>query len=206
MTGGPAITIAQVDGPLRGATWLDDDTIVFATANGTTGLQRVAASGGEVTVLTRPDPKQRRSRPYLARRACPADAAVLFTITSRSGGPPQIALLDLETGDRKILVRGGTAPRYVESGHLVYAADGVLQAVPFDLRHADDAVARPCRCSSNSRCSAACNAVLDVATNGTLVYVPGSGTSRLPVWVDREGRETSIKGADRHVSDAAALA
>jgi len=35
--------------------------------------------------------------------------------------------------------------------------------------------------------------VLDVAANGTLVYARGSGTSRLPVWVDREGRETSIK-------------
>jgi Tol biopolymer transport system component len=35
--------------------------------------------------------------------------------------------------------------------------------------------------------------VLDVAANGTLVYARGSGTSRLPVWVDRDGRETSIK-------------
>jgi hypothetical protein len=33
-------------------------TIVFGTANPTTGLQRVSASGGEETVLTRPDPKQ----------------------------------------------------------------------------------------------------------------------------------------------------
>ena len=35
--------------------------------------------------------------------------------------------------------------------------------------------------------------MLDVAANGTLVYARGSGTSRLPVWVDRDGRETSIK-------------
>ena len=36
--------------------------------------------------------------------------------------------------------------------------------------------------------------VLDVAANGTLVYVRGSATPRRPVWVDREGREESIKG------------
>ena len=53
--------------------------------------------------------------------------------------------------------------------------------------------AHRCRCFSNSRCSAACPPVLDVAANGTLVYARGSGTSRLPVWVDRDGRETSIK-------------
>src|SRR5262245_11686755 len=66
--------------------------------------------------------------------ACPADGPGCFTTTSRTGGLPQIAVLDLETGDRKILVREGTAPRYVESGHLVYMANGVLQAVPFDLK------------------------------------------------------------------------
>lgn len=40
ITGGPAVTIAQMDGTSRGATWLPDDTIVFATG-ATTGLQRV---------------------------------------------------------------------------------------------------------------------------------------------------------------------
>jgi Tol biopolymer transport system component len=37
-------------------------------------------------------------------------------------------------------------------------------------------------------------AAIDVAANGTLVYARSNGTSRLPVWVDREGRETPIKG------------
>ena len=37
--------------------------------------------------------------------------------------------------------------------------------------------------------------VIDVAANGTLVYARSNGTtSRVPVWVDREGRETAIKG------------
>jgi len=34
---------------------------------------------------------------------------------------------------------------------------------------------------------------MDVAADGTLVYARGSGISRLPVWVDRDGRETPIK-------------
>ena len=190
LTGGPAITIAQVDGPVRGATWLDDDTIVFATANGTTGLQRVAASGGEVTVLTTPD-QQRGEADHLAPARLPGGRAVLFTMTSRTSGLPQIALLDLQTGDRKIIVRGGTAPRYVESGHLLYSANGVLQAVPFNLRTRTTA-GTPVPVLQQFAMLGGATAVMDVAMNGTLVYARGSGTSRLPVWVDRDGREMSI--------------
>lgn len=59
ITGGPAVTLARLDsaGP-RGATWAPDETIIFATLNATTGLQRVPASGGTPVVLTRPDRAQ----------------------------------------------------------------------------------------------------------------------------------------------------
>ena len=131
LSGGPAVPIARVDAAERGATWLTDDTIVFATGNGTTGLQRVAASGGEVTVLTRPDPKQGEADHVAHAPARRTRRAVHDHVQCRRR--PQIALLDLATGDRKILMRGGSHARYVESGHLIYAADGILQAVPFDL-------------------------------------------------------------------------
>ena len=78
LKGGTAITIAPIDGPVRGMTWPDDDTIVFATANATTGLQRVAASGGEVTVLTRPD-QERGEADDVSPERLPGGRAVLFT-------------------------------------------------------------------------------------------------------------------------------
>ena len=46
ITGGPPITLARLDGASRGATWAPDDTIIFATSNPATGLQRVSAAGG----------------------------------------------------------------------------------------------------------------------------------------------------------------
>ncbi len=116
---------------------------------------------------------------------------MLFT-TTLSTAMPQIALLDLETGDRKILVRGGTAPWYVESGHLVFVANGVLQAVPFDLKTRTIA-GTPVPVLQQFAMLGGVIPVLDVAANGTLVYTRGSGASRLPVWVDRDGGETSIK-------------
>ena len=54
--GGPSVAIATLDAPTyRGASWGPDDTIVFATTNPQTGLQRVPAQGGPVTILTRQD-------------------------------------------------------------------------------------------------------------------------------------------------------
>jgi len=192
LSGGAAVPITRVDAPARGTAWLPDDTIVFATANGTTGLHRVAASGGTVTVLTRPDPK-RGEADHIAPMPLPGGRAVLFTITSSTGELPQIAILDLKTGDRRILLRGGSHARYVASGHLVYAADGILQAVPFDL-DTRTMTGTPVPVVQNFAMLGGVTAVLDVATNGTLVYARSNGTSRLPVWVDREGRETAIKG------------
>ena len=58
VTGGPAVTLATLDANSRGATWGPDDTIIVATLNPATGLQRVAAAGGPTTVLTRPDRTQ----------------------------------------------------------------------------------------------------------------------------------------------------
>src|SRR5262249_50246233 len=39
----------------------------------------------------------------------------------------------LETGERRVLIHGGTQPRYAPSGHLVYARAGTLMAIGFDL-------------------------------------------------------------------------
>ncbi|HEV7558151.1 MAG TPA: protein kinase, partial [Kofleriaceae bacterium] len=59
VTGGPAVTLATLDGNTpRGATWAPDDMIIVATSNATTGLLRVAAAGGPAAVLTRPDRAQ----------------------------------------------------------------------------------------------------------------------------------------------------
>jgi serine/threonine-protein kinase len=190
LTGGPPITIAQLDGPVRGATWLDDGTIVFGTGNGSTGLQRVSASGGRVTVLTRPDAQAGEADHY-SPAPLPDGRGLLFTITSRPGGPPQVALLDLESGNRTVLVSGAVQARYVQSGHLVYSADGVLQAVPFDLA-TRTMTGTPVPVLQQFALLGGAVAVLDVADDGTLVYARGSGTSRLPVWVGPDGHETAI--------------
>jgi hypothetical protein len=63
----------------------------------------------------------------------PGGRAVLFTIMAVTGGAmPPGGGLDLQTGTRVVLVRGGSHAHYVPSGHLIYTAAGT-RAVPFDL-------------------------------------------------------------------------
>lgn len=83
VTGGPAVTIATLDGTSRGASWGADDTIVLATSHGTTGLQRVAAAGGPATVLTRPDPAQGEADPGARRQPRPLPAERIWLARSR---------------------------------------------------------------------------------------------------------------------------
>jgi eukaryotic-like serine/threonine-protein kinase len=210
ITGGPAITLARADGAPRGATWAPDDTIIFATSNATTGLQRVSAAGGTPEVLTRPDHAQGEAD-HLWPEILPDGLAVLFTITSQTGGidSAQVALQDLRTGTRKILLRGGSDGHYVagqlgsrngEGGHLVYVAAGTLRAIPFDLTRLEThGTAVPVL----SRLVTTGNVAGDFATasNGTLVYVdaPGSlaANARTLVWVDRTGQEKPVAAPPR---------
>jgi serine/threonine-protein kinase len=85
----------------------------------------VAAAAGPTTVLTRPDRAQ-GELDHLWPELLPGGRAVLFTIMAVTGGmdAAQVAVLDLPTGTRTILVRGGSHAHYVASGHLVYAAVG----------------------------------------------------------------------------------
>jgi serine/threonine-protein kinase len=206
VTGGPAVTVATFDtaGP-AGATWGPDDSIIIATAAVETGLQRVSASGGPMTVLSRPDRAQGEADHFWPEML-PGGRAVLFTITAMNGGlnAAQIAVLDLQTGTRRILVRGGSHASYVsstrgspirgdrEGGHLVYAAGGALRAVPFDLSRLETTgpsvtVVPDVVTTFNGGVDAV------VAANGTLVYVPASErTPRTLEWVDRQGRATPI--------------
>ena len=213
VSGGPAVPITPIDGPTaRGATWGPDDTIVFATTNGATGLQRVAAQGGAPTVLTRPDVEQGEAD-HAWPEWLPGGKAVLFTILARTGGldAAQVAVLDLGTGKSRVLLRGGSHAHYVpgeldakssggrDAGHLIFATAGTLRAVRFDLERLETlgtpvAVVHDVVTTPNGDVNAV------VTADGTLVYVPGPPSmapeGRL-TWVDRRGVETLIPAPPR---------
>jgi serine/threonine-protein kinase len=195
VTGGPTVTLAALDAAASGgATWGPDGSIILASESVATGLQRVSADGS-VEVLTRPDPAQGEAD-HLWPEMLPDGRSVLFTITARTGdlGAARVAILDLQTRTRQVLLRGGSHAHYVPSGHLVYGQAGTLQAVAFDLtrlelRGAPVTVIPDVVTSSQGGVHAV------VARDGTMAYLSVGGVleaSRTLVWVDRQGRETPI--------------
>jgi serine/threonine protein kinase len=152
ITGGPPVTICAIDGPATGspprsASWGSDGTIVFSAVGGppggsgtTFGLLRVADGGGKPEILATPD-LSKGEFAYILPDILPGGHAVLFAIVSKAqqitADDTRIAVRDLRIGQTKVLIQGGSTPRYAASGHLVYAAAGSLRAVPFDLDRLD---------------------------------------------------------------------
>jgi serine/threonine-protein kinase len=63
---------------------------------------------------------------------------VLFTVTTLTGAArwdqAQIVVQSLRSGERTVVINGGSDARYVPTGHIVYALGTSLLAVPFDER------------------------------------------------------------------------
>jgi Tol biopolymer transport system component len=187
--GGASINICDLPGSLRGATWTEDDTIIFGSGN-LTGLWQVSADGGQPVQIT----KSGTGGSHLFPEALPGNKAVLFTMWPGSNDGASIGVLDRATGTTRVLVQSGTYPKFVKSGHILYVERGALRAVTFDVDRVavlsdpvtllDGVSTKPTGASNFA-----------VADDGTLAYVAGgfSGDNSL-VWVDRQGRQEPLKG------------
>ena len=195
ISGGPALTVTSIDGSARGAVWLPDGTIVFATANPETGLQQVADSGGPVTVLTRPN-RDADAMDHLWPESLPNGLTLLYTVKPKTGGvaSSQIAVFDRQSGSSAVVAKGGTHAHYVNTGHLVFAAQGSLHAVAFDA-NALSTRGPPVPVVTSVAVTPDGGTDAVIAANGTLAYLPREGAAfarRQIVWVDRSGREEAV--------------
>jgi WD40-like Beta Propeller Repeat len=205
LTGGPPIAVCRITGQLRGATWGPNDTIVFGTNDVSTGLLSVPAAGGEPKVLSRPDTAHGEAD-HVFPSVLPNGNAVLFTIMpAGSIEDPQVAVLDLKTGQRKTLIRGGGQAEYVapstgsaDAGFLVYAAAGTLRAARFDPVRLE-MLGDPVPVVEQVLTKGTGAADFSLSRSGMLVYVPGGGASarRSLVWVTRQEREEPIQAPPR---------
>ena len=184
--GGPVLTICELPSGLRGASWGADGTIVFAGNAG--GLWRVAAVGGDPEELTTPAIAEGEVT-HQWPEVLPGRDAVLFTINPTSSEESQIAVLSLDTLEQKVLIRGGSYPRYSPTGHLVFSRAGDVWAVVFDLSRLET-IGDPVPVQGGVPTKASGAAELAVSDTGTLVFIPGDRPAqRRLVWVTRNGTE-----------------
>jgi len=200
--GGPSVTLADAAGaPPFGASWSDDDTLLFSTGAG--GIWRVSANGGTPERIVEVDAGRLAHGPQML----PDGQTVLFT--QSTGGAnwdeADIVAYSLETGSRNALVRGGHDGRYLPTGHIVYVLRNTLFAVPFDVaslrvRGAPvplvEGVATGVGGLGGGGATTGA-AHFSISANGTLAYVSGIvgafATNRTLVWVDRQGEEDPVK-------------
>lgn len=199
VTGGPVRTIS--DAPVGfGGAWERDGTIVYAPENGS-ALWQVPADGGTPHAITRLD-AARGEFSHRWPEVLPEANAVLYTVgTEGSWDDAEIVVQSLKSGERHTVVEGGTNPKYLPDGRLLYVRRGSVFAVPFDARTLRaTAGATPVLTSVLESSDGAME--LSVSRRGSVAYVSGdSGNEgRTLVWADRQGNVQPIAAPERAYS------
>ena len=200
-SGGAPVTLGDAQNPW-GASWGADDMILFG--QGPDGIWRVPGTGGTPEVVIPVENGEQAHGPQML----PGGEWVLFTLRPAGVGSwnaAQIVVQSLVTGEREVLIEGGRDARYLETGHLVYALNGVMTAIAFDL-DAREVLGGPVPLVEGVGAAVPTGAVqFSVAGNGSLVYMPGggvrSGQNFTLAWVTRTGEDTPTAAPARPYGD-----
>jgi eukaryotic-like serine/threonine-protein kinase len=202
LAGGVRTTICSITAPVLGMSW-GADGIVFVDHGDT--IMRVSPEGRKPETLVARKAGEILQDPQIL----PGGDAVLFTVVADPGTAGntldvwdrgRIVVQSIKSGERKTLIEGGSAARYVATGHLLYAVGGVMFAAPFDLTRKEltgarvpvvEGVLRSIGTPSTGAIHA------NVSENGTLIFLPGptapaAAGFQLAV-IDRGGRIEPLK-------------
>jgi len=185
--GKPAILC---DCPIQpyGASWADDNTVVFGC--GPDGIWQVPATGGKRKLLIGADSD--KGEVLHGPQMLMGGKYVLFTLKKKdvsSWDDAQIVVQSLQTGERHVLIEGGTDAHYVPTGHLVYMRENKVLAVPFDPNRPEK-TGDPVLLVEDVKEQSG-KAQFSFSEDGTFAYVPatdGGLPKRTLNWVDRQGK------------------
>ena len=190
--GGTVTVVSDAPFPF-GGTWTDRDEIVFVAGGpgvtGNEGLWRIAAAGGERRLV---------ADVFVSYPDALPGGRVIVAVNNNPNGRTaselNIVSVDIETGDVRPLIAGGTYPRYAATGHVLFLRNGTLMATAIDVaaRTASDqsqvvvqnVFMNPAVASGNYAVSA----------SGTLAYAPGADSdfSRSLLLIDAKGQRTPV--------------
>jgi Tol biopolymer transport system component/predicted Ser/Thr protein kinase len=178
LAGGPPTRLGAFSAFPLGVTWSPDGFIYFVSSR---QLFRVPDSGGEIEQI---EIEELRSRTLWSPTAMASGKAILLSAGERANAT--LIAVDLEDNSVKELGLQGSDPRYLATGHLLFANNNQVFAVPFDA----DALE-----VSGTPVPVLPRVWIDGFTiqaafsdNGTVIYHPASErNSRQMVSVDREG-------------------
>jgi Tol biopolymer transport system component len=182
VTGGSApIAIARLPADFTvvgAAAWLRDGRILFGT--GSSGLYEVPAGGGTPRIVVALEAG--KDNDFHDVRALPDGNTVVFLVHPIGEGPYTLDAFNGKSRKRVFSPNSDIqSPSYSPTGHLLFIKEGDLWAVVFDAA-ALEARGNPFLVEAGADAPS-------VATDGTLVLVPGAGGGPQElVWLDRAGK------------------
>jgi eukaryotic-like serine/threonine-protein kinase len=173
----------------RGASWGEDGNILVSDAR--KGLERVPAGGGPPQMVV----EVAKGEVALASpQNLPGGKAILFTAyPTRNPDTASIQAMTLADHHRKVVVQGGTSPRYLATqsgaGYLLYTNHATLFAVPFDPDKLETRGTALPMLDDVARTGLG-TAQLDLSRTGALVYRRGGGDAGLltVTWIEGAGK------------------
>ena len=190
VSGRAPVTVVETLLSLWGARWERDDTILLGQGPG--GIVRVSGAGGTPETLVTVEDGEEAAGPMML----PGDEWVLFTLRpsgASSWDDAQILAQSLETGERRVLIPGGQAARYVATGHLVYALEGTVFAVPFDAGSLVATGGAVPLVDGVGTASNGLSNLFDLSEGGTFASVGDIQGETTLAWVDRAGQMTPLR-------------
>ena len=152
---------------------------------------RVSADGGTPTLIV----PARDGEQIYGPQLLPGGRAVLFSATTKQGpnrwDEAQVVAEDLSSHQRTVVVDGGSDPRYLKTGHVIYALRDGLYGVRFDASRLQSTGGPVALVQGVQRPVGvvAAAAHYDISEQGMLVYIARSASSRSLVWVNRDGTD-----------------
>jgi len=185
--------------PAQGGTasWGEDGAILVGAGSG--GIVRVPADGTPAQTIVAPEAGYLYQSPQLL----PGGRALLYARvrpTAAVGSDEEFTCSADGKDCARVLV-GARRARYVSTGHLLYAGQGGVMAVPFDIASRRTTGA-PLLVEPVRGLNLYNSYFFDVSASGTLVYASSSSTvpARL-VAVARTGDAAPLPGEPRYFSD-----
>ena len=179
-------------GTTFGIRWYGDR--IFYNKNFAAGIWSVPSAGGAPRLVAKAD-ETKGIRALLWPDVLPGGKSILVTAwTGSEWDKAKIVMISMETGENRVIVDGGSFPRYVPTGHLLFGRAGSIFAAPFDLDRMQIAGSPVAVVNGVSSSVSRGDTHFAVSSSGTLAFVEGPplSASRELLWVDRHGKEQVV--------------
>jgi len=204
VAGGAALTVADDLDSADVCDWGEDGNIYFGV---TPGIMRVAAAGGRAELVADFDAASGETS-YENPHLLPGGGRLLFTVLRGGLSGVSVAVLDLATHEKKVVLEGAGFVQYAPSGpgvsrgHILYGRNGTLFAAPFDVRTLKAGPPSP---TLEGVAALGPISLMSVSDTGTLVYASGGnfGLGATLRWVDRAGAAQDLPEAAHFYSGLA---